>query len=106
MTFGPVAVLRQALAGIPGVQGAFIYGSWAARYAQQSGPVPKDIDLLVIGDPDRHELADVLADAETVLRREVNVRRVTAEAWAQDDGSFKRTVLARPVVDLIGGHDE
>jgi len=68
--------------------------------------VPDDIDLLVIGDPDRHVLADAVAAAESVLRREVNVRRVTATAWATDDGSFKQTVLSRPVVDVIGtGHE-
>ncbi len=106
VTFGPVVVLRQVLAGIPGIERALIYGSWAARYAQRSGPVPNDIDLLVIGNADRHSLADALAEAEVVLRREVNVRRVTADAWAKDDGSFKKTVLTRPLVDVIGGEGE
>ena len=64
--------------------------------------MPDDIDLLVIiGEVDRH----ALADAEAVLRREVNVRRVTATAWANDGSSFRRTVLSRPVVDVIGKHD-
>ncbi len=67
--------------------------------------MPDDIDLLVIGNPDRHALADAVAEAETVLRREVNVRRVAAAAWANDNSSFKRTVLSRPVVDVIGQHD-
>lgn len=106
VTFGPVSVLRAALADIPGIERAFIYGSWAARYAQHSGSVPNDIDLLVIGSADRHALADALADAEKVLRREVNVRRVTSEAWAQGEGSFKKTVLSRPIVDVIGGPGE
>jgi DNA-binding transcriptional ArsR family regulator len=106
VTFGPVAVLRRTLTGIPGIDRAFIYGSWAARYAQRSGPVPNDIDLLVIGEVDRHVLADAVADAEAVLRREVNVRRVASDSWAKDDGSFKRTVLARPVVNLIGDNSE
>ncbi len=48
VTFGPAAVLRAALAKIRGIERAFIYGSWAARYAQRSGPVPDDIDLLVM----------------------------------------------------------
>ena len=69
-------------------------------------PVPADIDLLVIGRPDRGKLADAVAGAESVIRREVNVRRVTAAAWNADDSSFKRTVLSRPVVDVVGKHDE
>ena len=105
VTFGPAAVLRTALAEVRGIERAFIYGSWAARYAQRSGPVPEDIDLLVVGDIDRHVLADAVAEAEAVLRREVNVRRVTATAWANDNGSFKQTVLSKPVVDVIGKRD-
>ena len=91
---------------LPGSSGAFIYGSWAARYAQRSGPVPADTDLLVVGRPDRGKLDDAVAGAESAIRREVNVRRVTADAWNEDDSSFKRTVLSRPVVDMIGKHDE
>ena len=106
VTFGPVAVLRASLSNVPAIERAFFYGSWAARYAQQSGPVPNDIDLLVIGRPDPHLLADEIAEAEKVLRREVNVRRVTAGAWARDEGSFKQTVLSRPTVDVVAGGDE
>jgi len=105
VTFGPLAVLRAALADVPGIERAFIYGSWAARYAQQSGPVPNDIDLLVIGDMDRHAVDDAIADVEKMLRREVNVRRITSEAWKRDNGSFKKTVLSRPIVDVIGEGD-
>ena len=102
VTFGPAAVLRSALEGVPGIERAFIYGSWAARYTQHAGPVPNDIDLLVIGDVDRHELADAVASAEKLLRREVSLRRTTPLAWADDNSSFKRTVLSRPTVELIG----
>lgn len=34
----------------------WIYGSWAARYAQQPGPVPGDSDVLVVGTADADEL--------------------------------------------------
>ncbi len=103
VTFGPVPILRAALEEVPGIERVFIYGSWAARYAQRGGPVPNDIDLLVIGKPDRRRLADAVDAVEGVLRREVNVRRVTPDAWDRDEGSFKQTVLSRPVVDVIGG---
>jgi DNA-binding transcriptional ArsR family regulator len=106
VTFGPVAVLRTALEGVAGVERAFIYGSWAARYTQHAGPVPNDIDLLVIGDADRHQLADLVADAEKILRREVNIRRITLAAWDDDKSSFKKTILSRPIVDLIGSNGE
>lgn len=106
VTFGPLPVLRNALADVPGIERAFIYGSWAARYHQREGRVPADIDLLVIGDVDRHALDTALAGAEHQLRREVNARRVTAEIWEGDDSAFKRTVTSRPVVDVIGNSDD
>jgi len=58
--------------------GCFVQRS--SKQGQRSGPVPDDIDLLVIGDTDRHALANAVAEAESVLRREVNIRRVTAAA--------------------------
>jgi DNA-binding transcriptional ArsR family regulator len=101
VTFGPVPVLRKLLADVPGVEVAFIYGSWAARHAGVPGPVPGDIDLLVIGSPDRLLLDGVVEEAERVLRREVNTRRLTMVAWEKDEGSFKSTVSARPMVEVM-----
>ncbi len=76
VTFGPVPVLRGLLADVAGVREAWIYGSWAARYAQQSGPVPGDIDVLVVGTADPDVLDEVAAAAGERLGREVNIRRV------------------------------
>lgn len=103
VTFGPVGVLREALGAVPGVEQAFIYGSWAARYHGHPGAVPGDIDVMVIGQPDRQALEDAVEASEKILRREVNVRRLTAQAWQADTSAFKRTVTERPVVTLVGG---
>nr|BFE84658.1 hypothetical protein GCM10020093_072590 [Planobispora longispora] len=40
VTFGPAAVLPPLLQPIPGIEEAYIYGSWAARHANQPGPLP------------------------------------------------------------------
>jgi DNA-binding Lrp family transcriptional regulator len=112
VTFGPLAVLRELLADVDGIEHAFIYGSWAARYHERPGSVPGDIDVLVIGDPDRERLADAVEEAEKALHREVNARRVAASTWADDDGPFKRTVTSSPIVELVenkgeaGGRDD
>lgn len=105
VTFGPVGILREALGRVDGIESAFIHGSWAARYAQQPGSVPRDIDLLVIGDPDRDQLEDALSEVEPVLQREINARRVSPTSWKDSQDSFKQTVLSRPVVWLIGEND-
>ena len=104
VTFGPVPVLRELLADVHGVREAWIYGSWAARYAQQPGPVPEDIDVLVLGTADPDALDEVAQTAGERLGREVNIRRVRPAAWdAVDAGAFKTTVTSRPMVSLIGG---
>lgn len=102
VTFGPAPVLRELLLGVDGVREAYIYGSWAGRYAQQPGPVPKDIDVLVIGAVDLDVLDDVAAAAGRRLGREVSIRRVRPAAWDHADGDgFKMTVTSRPMVALI-----
>ncbi len=62
VTFGPAPVLRELLAGVPGVPEAWIYGSWAARYAEQPGPAPKDVDVLIVGAADPDVLAGPWSD--------------------------------------------
>lgn len=104
VTFGPVPVLRELLAEVPGVRQAWIYGSWAARYAQQPGPVPGDIDVLVVGTADLDALDEVAQAATGRLGREVSIRRVRPQVWdAADADPFKATVTSRPMVALIGG---
>jgi len=104
VTFGPVPVLRELLADVPGVREAWIYGSWAARYAQQPGPVPGDIDVLVVGTTDPDVLDEVAQTAGERMGREVNIRRVRLQAWdAAEADPFKATVTSRPMVAVVGG---
>ena len=106
-TFGPVPVLRELLRQVDGVREAYIYGSWAARYHEQPGPVPVDIDVLVVGTADLDDLESAGREATRRLGREVNVRRVRPSAWdSADDDPFKTTVMARPLVHLVGDERE
>jgi len=100
VTYGPLPVLTRSLAGLVGVDRAFIYGSWAARYNGELGPVPGDVDVLVIGDVDPDDLDERAREAEATLRREVNVRRVRPATWEKQDDPFVATVRSRPLVEL------
>lgn len=100
VTHGPLPVLTEALTGAPGISRAFIYGSWAARYQGEPGPVPGDIDVLVVGDADVDDLYSRARGAEETLRREVNVRRVREHVWDEGADSFVATVRSRPLVEL------
>jgi predicted nucleotidyltransferase len=102
VTYGPLPVLTDMLSGVPGVDAAFIFGSWAARYGGEPGPVPNDVDVLVVGDADRMTLYDVAEQAQRRLGREVNVQRVTPEHWADPAPAdpFLKHVRQRPLVEL------
>jgi DNA-binding transcriptional ArsR family regulator len=101
LTYGPLAILGNLLKGIHGVDEAYIYGSWAARYTGEPGPVPRDVDVLVVGEADEDDLFDAARIAEQRLGREVNIHRVAAKAWhAPGDDPFLTSVRTRPLVSV------
>jgi DNA-binding transcriptional ArsR family regulator len=99
--FGVPAILAEVLTGVGGIEGAVIFGSWAARHAGQSGPRPvADIDLLVLGEPDRDRLYDALDRAEKRLGRPVQAT-IRDPGWlVTGSGSFHETVTGRPMVEV------
>lgn len=99
--FGPPAVLAEALAGLNGVAAAYLYGSWAARFEGVDGRRPvEDIDLLVLGEPDRDELYARVERAAQRLGRQVQVTIRDADWLDAGEGSFHDTVVSRPMVPI------
>ncbi|MGD0716018.1 MAG: nucleotidyltransferase domain-containing protein, partial [Gaiellaceae bacterium] len=93
------------LRGLPGVEAAYIFGSWASRYHGEAGPAPADIDLLVVGRPDRRVLARVCREAGRELGLEVNPTVVAKESWESDETPFVRSLKPAPLVALDDAHD-
>lgn len=102
VTYGAVPVLTDALSGVPGVEAACVYGSWAARYLGEAGPVPGDVDVLVIGTADLDVLDEVARGVGQRLRREVAIHRVSSAHWAQPpaNDAFLASIRTRPLVEL------
>ncbi len=99
-SFGPAALIGPALAGIDGVERAYLFGSWAARYSGEPGPAPGDVDVLVVGVPDRGDVyraADALSD---ILKRDVNPTIVSPERWDASEEGFIRDVQDSPLLAL------
>jgi DNA-binding transcriptional ArsR family regulator len=102
VTYGPLPVLSDLIASVEDITDAYIYGSWAARYRGEPGPVPADVDVLVVGAPDLDELDDVAEKAQLTLRRPVNIRRIRPETWSTESPTdpFIKSVKSRPLVAI------
>ncbi|MGB3413835.1 MAG: nucleotidyltransferase domain-containing protein [Microbacteriaceae bacterium] len=100
-SYGPQEVLRKALELLEGISEAYIYGSWADRSQGAIGRDPQDIDVLVVGAPNREEIYQVARDAEKFIRKDVNIRIVDNDTWEKSEDVFLRTVRAKPLVKLL-----
>jgi DNA-binding transcriptional ArsR family regulator len=99
-SFGPPQVIAEEFASVGGIDGLYVYGSWAARYAGSPGRAPVDLDVLVIGRPDRDELDDAAQRASRRLGRELNVTIRSLEWWRNGTDGFHTEVTSRPLVPI------
>ena len=98
--FGPATILGPALARVDGIEHAYLFGSWAARYQGEPGPPPADIDLLLIGTPEWGAVARVARELTSLLGREVNPTILSPDQWRDDDDGFVRQVTREPRIEL------
>lgn len=99
-TIGPKGVIEQQLRGLRGVDRALIYGSWARRYHGEPGPLPRDVDLMVIGTGDVAEIRAKADSASRKLGRDVNVTVLRADEWDDGRTGFVAHLKSEPLVDL------
>jgi DNA-binding transcriptional ArsR family regulator len=99
--FGVPAVLAEVLQPVTGIAAAYIYGSWAARHEGQAGQRPVgDIDVLILGEPDRDRLYAALGDAEERLGRPIQATIREPDWLDTGSGAFHDTVTSRPLLRL------
>jgi len=101
-TVGVEAELRRALEDLPGVEAAFIHGS----FAEQTKIKPtSDVDVLVIGEADPRALRRRIRGVEDRVGREIDLiayRPDEFTALAQSGNSLVRGILRGPVTPLVG----
>ncbi len=100
MAFGPPLVIGEEFERVDGIEAIYIYGSWAARYLGEPGASPNDIDVLVIGRPDRDDVYDAAQRAQRRLGREVNVTQRTRKQWDNATDGFSEQVRSSPMVEV------
>lgn len=103
--FGPKQRIADALAGIKGADEIYLIGSWAERYLGTPGPPPNDIDVLVIGNPNRADVYDAIEPLEEDLRRPIQVTFRTPKEWQDLADPFVVTVRSRDLVTLMAPED-
>jgi len=99
-------VLREALAPLASrIRAAFVYGS-IARGDERAG---SDIDLMIVGEVDFADVVEALADAQAILRREVNPNLYPALEFSRKRAAgdpFLVRVLADKRIFILGGEDD
>jgi predicted nucleotidyltransferase len=98
--FGPAMVIGPLLATVAGIEHAYVYGSWAARYLGRPGDEPADIDVMVIGSPSRMDLSRVARELEPAFGREVNITAVSPSQWEKAPSGFLKDVRHGPLVAI------
>jgi predicted nucleotidyltransferase len=98
-TIGVPSTVRRSLAGLAGVERVVIFGS----YARATDKADSDIDLLVIGNPERDELTDRLERAGHEVGRPVNEVVMSPEELearrTRGDG-FIASIDTGPVIEV------
>jgi predicted nucleotidyltransferase len=101
----PADVLREALTGVDGIRAAFVFGSTVRGDARPDSDV--DVFILEDGMP-LAAIGRATAEAQSLLDREVDVKRYTPATFARsaERGSrFLHETLAGPKVWIVGSED-
>ena len=100
-TIGIEGSLRKIMNGIKGIETAAIYGSFASGH-ENSG---SDIDILIVGDPNRDKLMKKIEDVEKDVAREINYNIYSRDDFSErvkNKDSFIFNILKRPKIILKG----
>ena len=99
-TEGVEALLRQALAPVPEIEAAWIFGSHADRTERPDS----DVDVFIVGSPRQSALSEALMPIEDRLGRSVHTTTMSPEEFARRraQSGFVAEVMRRPRIPLVG----
>jgi DNA-binding transcriptional ArsR family regulator len=100
-TVGVLGCLGEVFECERGIDSAFIFGSWAARYQGREGPFPRDVDVLVVGDASLRSVRRLCKKVQADLRIEVNPVIVDHHNWNNADPEpFIAQLKDQPLVPI------
>jgi hypothetical protein len=101
----PTKAIKTFLEMVPGVQYAFIYGSFPKRLRNPEG----EVDLMVIGGPDLGEMDQIILKADEELKRAISLTSFTVREFqerAKVKDKLVSKALNRTKIMLIGDGTE
>jgi hypothetical protein len=101
LSWGPLQVAADEFAELDGAERVLIFGSWAARYLEQPGPPPHDLDVLIVGQPRREDVYDAADQAQKRLGMPVNPVIRTGDAWRKAIDPLIRQIQSAPLVAVL-----
>lgn len=100
-TVGVLGRLADALSDVAGIDAAFVFGSWAARYEGEPGAPPRDVDVLVIGNTTLRTVRSACRTVAEDLRVEIEPIVMSWESWhTEQPDPFVAQIRARPLVEI------
>ena len=78
-TDGVAEKIKVLLEKVPGIQYAFIYGSYAKNPKNQES----DVDLMVVGGPDLAEMDEIISRAMRNLKRAIYITSFTVREFRE-----------------------
>ena len=102
---GIEAEIRDMFDKIKGVEVAFIYGS----YASKKHRTDSDVDILIVGSPNRDLLSEEVSKLEKKYQKEINYQVYSRAGYREkltSKNSFLIEIKKRPKIFLIGKDDD
>lgn len=98
-TIGLEQKLRDSLAGIPGIEHAYLFGSYAGGTMDASS----DIDLLIVGKQDTLAIQRAVTGIQQEMDREINVISIDADEYKAKLGKdpFLKSLAKKKKIRLV-----
>lgn len=97
--------LKKILKLFKTIEIAFIYGSYASKKNRSDS----DIDLMIIGSPNKEKLENQISELEKKYQKEINYQIISPEAFnkkKKENNSFLMEVLKKDKILLGGTKDD
>ena len=105
LSWGAQQVVSEEFAGLAEAEQVVIFGSWAARFHEMPGTPPNDLDVLIIGAPDRDAVYEAADRAEQRLGLPVNPVIRSPASWHEHPDPLIQQIQANPFVVVLAPDD-